>query len=144
MRVQLITVSVAFLFIAACGDDSAPAQVTGHCSTEADCPGDQQCFNHECVVPTSTDVPDVVDTQDDGPTPDPGKPNDPGTPFDPGPQPDLIPDNEPPVVQKTDPANGKFAVALPVTITITFSEVVKNVEKNTVTMTDINGSEIEQ
>ncbi len=145
MRVQstvVSVVSVGFLFLAGCGDDSAPAQTTG-CNTEADCPGDQQCFENQCVAPAPADVPDVQDTNDDGPTPDPGKPSDPGKPFDPGPQPDLIPDNEPPVVQKTDPADGTFEVALPVTITITFSEVVANVEKNTVTMTDIDGNTIE-
>ena len=59
--------------------------------------------------------------------------------------PDILPDNTPPTVIKTEPADGATGVAIPFTIRVTFSEPMRfkeTVDKNTFRVRDVDGKPV--
>ncbi len=139
MRAKGILLAVALFFLAlGCGDDPVSPSGQLECTTADDCAPGLICFENNCYtsVPTSdtTDGPtDITETPDPGP--DLGQ--DPGPPFDPGPPPDLAVDKTPPTVKSVDPKDNATNVAVPFKVSITFTEQVKNVNKDTVEIKDI-------
>lgn len=92
---------------------------------------------------------DAVSPPDEAADPAPGDPG-PGDVQDPGPPPDvpqdlhfqdLMVDNTPPKVVKTEPANGATGVPVPFVIRVTFSEPIRfkeTVDKNTFRVRDVD------
>ncbi len=118
--------SLGLFLFPGCGDNAG-------CGGDFECPTGQRCVNTFCVDPSS-DVAPVIDqgTPDPGTAPDTatdlGQP-DPGTP-DPGPEdmgaaPDLTADLTKPDLVSSVPADGASEVAVPFTVSATFTEPVK-------------------
>ncbi len=151
------TLSLALALAAAgCGDDGSSVTSIG-CNSSTDCPDGQLCVDSVCRVSAAgdtqggtSDVAPVEDTAGledvsslaDVVANDVAAPKDTPPPFDPGPAPDLIPDDDAPTLIKTAPAKDATNVALPFTLQLTFSEGVKNVEDNTVSVTDVNETKL--
>ena len=149
--------SVIGLLVLALGGCSDPdkASSVGGCSKSDDCPTGQVCVDNFCEggpsdavgfdAPQDTAIEDVLaDTLTDAPKPqdtvaedaklDVGK--------DAEPTPDLIGDKTPPDLKTTDPKADTFDVALPFKVALTFTEGVKNIDKNTVNIKDATGKEL--
>jgi len=89
--------------LGACGDDDTGGNKTDVPLFDSD--GGFPDVATDVIADTTVTTPDVADTRDSSP-------------------PDLIPDLDAPTVVSTSPANGAENVALPLTVTITFSEAV--------------------
>ena len=151
--------TIAALAVVASGcdsDDGGTENNTGaapECITPSDCGANEVCVNNTCqntfnqdtgtmqdtgtpVMDTMSGPADVSMTTDTGVKPDTGpKP-------DAMEKPDLIPDTTPPEVKLTSPADGAMNVAVPFNVRLTFTEPVKNIDKNTVQITDVNGENL--
>lgn len=134
-----------FAALGACGDDSngaGPAEPEGDTSFgTADGAGD--------VSGPEGDSGTAGDAEPAGDAADGAEPADAaGDPEDaPAPEPELVPDETPPSVVATTPADGESNVGVPFVVSITWSEpVAKNTistaKNGTVKMTDVNGGEV--
>lgn len=145
------TVGMAVVAVAGCGDEASGPSATGGCQTNDDCAGTTVCVESVCQAGPGdaawdTTQSDTEDPPSDTVTPgDTGKPvgEDVPKPFDPGPVPDLLPDETPPDVKTFTPADGTMNVPVPFTITVSFTEPVQNVGKNSIELTDVSGNVVE-
>ena len=125
-RAALIAATLAFV-ATGCGDDDTTPSPTG-----------DTLFNPDATFP-DTRQPDATAPID---TVQP--PTDTVQPVDTKPPVDLVPDLEPPFIASTTPADGATNIALPLTVTVVFSEAVyaPTIAPQTIKLYDFAGVEV--